>query len=727
MAIFARPENALKHAEDLINGDGQKQEALQKLYDLIISRSYRPWGKTLGRIMLKYVELCVDTRNWRFARDVLIQYRTVCQRVNINSLEEVIKHFMHLANARAELAGNQAQALVDLEADIYDRKLVNPWFKFLWETYKTVLEISRYSSRLESLYAMTAHRAFQFCKQYKLTTEFSRLCEIIRSHLVNLNMYRDQRDRPDLSAPESLHLYLDTRFEQLKVATELSLWQEAFRSIEDIYGLMCMVKKTSKASFMLGHGPLSLPIQWVEDNVKNHIVNETHARSLWYKLETFYASKTGNNKLFLLKQLMNIREGRNKYRDSNDRDKSRSKSRSKFKNVTCDYCNKKGHIMKYCYKHKRDIRRQKKEGDNENCIVVVANDDLLVACGESVINLVCDESSWFVDSGAISHVTPKKKLFSSYTSGNFWMLKMGNNNEVKVLFIGTICLESNNGSKLVLNNVKHAPDVRLNLISVGSLDDEGYVNTLGASQWKLTRGSMIVARGDKPLVERQTGKKLKCIRSDNDGEYIGPFDRYCTEHGIRHRKTSPKIPQLNDLAERMNRTLGEKVRCMFSDVKLSDSFWAEALNTVVYVINLSPTIALNGDVPNRDERSKLDVKTRQCIFIGYDQDEFGYRFYDPVEKKLVKSRDVVFFEDQIIKDFDKSEKVDSQSSESLVDVDLVSLTTAPEENLHDDENQVDNEDDDHVQNDQQEVVDALVQVDMVDQQPVVDAPESSLR
>ena len=72
---------------------------------------------------------------------------------------------------------------------------------------------------------MTAHRAFQFCKQYKRTTEFRRLCEIIRNHLANLNKYRDQRDRPDLSAPESLQLYLDTRFEQLKVATELALWQ----------------------------------------------------------------------------------------------------------------------------------------------------------------------------------------------------------------------------------------------------------------------------------------------------------------------------------------------------------------------------------------------------------------------------------------------------------------------------------------------------------------------
>ena len=43
--------------------------------------------------------------------------------------------------------------------------------------------------------------------------------------MANLNKYRDQRDRPDLSAPESLQLYQDTRFDQLKVATELGLWQ----------------------------------------------------------------------------------------------------------------------------------------------------------------------------------------------------------------------------------------------------------------------------------------------------------------------------------------------------------------------------------------------------------------------------------------------------------------------------------------------------------------------
>ncbi|CAN6463506.1 unnamed protein product [Victoria cruziana] len=310
MATFAKPENALKRAEELINV-GQKQAALQALHDLITSKRYRAWQKTLERIMFKYVELCVDMRRGRFAKDGLIQYRIICQQVNVSSLEEVIKYFMQLSTERAEQAQSHAQALEialdvdDLEADKRpedlmlsyvsgekgkdrsDRELVTPWFKFLWETYRTVLEILRNNSKMENLYAMTAHRAFQFCKQYKRTTEFRRLCEIIRNHLANLNKYRDQRDRPDLSAPESLQLYLDTRFEQLKVATELELWQEAFRSVEDIHGLMCMVKKTPKPSLMAVYYAKLTEIFWVSDS---HLY---HAYA-WYKLYVLQKSYNKN-------------------------------------------------------------------------------------------------------------------------------------------------------------------------------------------------------------------------------------------------------------------------------------------------------------------------------------------------------------------------------------------------------------------------------------------------
>ena len=46
---------------------------------------------------------------------------------------------------------------------------------------------------------------------------------------------------------------------------------------------------------------------WVDDNVLNHISGETHARTLWDKLEELYARKTGNNKMFLMKQMMYLR------------------------------------------------------------------------------------------------------------------------------------------------------------------------------------------------------------------------------------------------------------------------------------------------------------------------------------------------------------------------------------------------------------------------------------
>ena len=71
--------------------------------------------------------------------------------------------------------------------DRTDREEVTPWFKFLWETYRSVLDILRNNSRLEALYAMTATHAFQFCLTYKRTTEFRRLCDILRNHLANLN------------------------------------------------------------------------------------------------------------------------------------------------------------------------------------------------------------------------------------------------------------------------------------------------------------------------------------------------------------------------------------------------------------------------------------------------------------------------------------------------------------------------------------------------------------
>ena len=701
--------------------------------------------------------------------------------------------------------------------------------------------------------------------------------------------------------------------------------------------------------------------QWVEDNVYNHIANESHARTMWEKIESLYASKSGNNKLYLLNMLMNLRyregssisdhlnefqgvldqlsgmgikfedevqglwllntlpdswetfrisltnsapngvvtmqlvkggvlneevrrktqgssshsemlvtenRGRSQKKGTKGRGKSRSKSRSRYKNIECHYCHKTGHIQKYCFLWKKENKgkQEKKEHHNDR-VSTATSDDLLIVDYENMINVVSDGSDWVIDSGASLHVTPRKEFFTSYTSGDYGVLKMGNDGLAKVIGMGDVWLETNVGMKFLLKDVKHAPDLRLNLISVRKLDDEGYVSTFGSSQWKLTKGNLVVARGKKTsslyvmkstiskgsvnaveskeaselwhrrlghisekglnclakkdvlsglknaelercshcmagkqrrlsfkkhppsrkldflelvhsdvcgplkvksfsgalyfvtfiddysrklwayalktknqvlekfkefqvLVERQTGKKLKCIRTDNGGEYCGPFDEYCKHQGIRHEKTPPKTPQLNGLAERMNRTLIERVRCMLTESKLPKCFWGEALLAAVHVINLSPTIALDTDVPDnvwfgknvsydhlrvfgckafvhvpKDERSKLDVKTKQCIFIGYGQDELGYRLYDPIGKKLLRSRDVVFVEDQTIEDIEKVEKAEPQHSSDLIDVDPVQPPHAQE--LAENHAQDHMQEDDHRDLDDQQMGDHL--------------------
>ena len=75
------------------------------------------------------------------------------------------------------------------------------------------------------------------------------------------------------------------------------------------------------------------------------------------------------------------------------------------------------------------------------------------------------------------------------------------------------------------------------------------------------------------LIERETGRKLERLRTDNGGEYTSrEFEEYCSNHGIRHEKTVPGTPQHNGVAERMNGTIVEKVRSMLRMSKLPKTF-----------------------------------------------------------------------------------------------------------------------------------------------------------
>lgn len=102
----------------------------------------------------------------------------------------------------------------------------------------------------------------------------------------------------------------------------------------------------------------------------------------------------------------------------------------------------------------------------------------------------------------------------------------------------------------------------------------------------------------KKMVEIQSERKLRKYRTDNALEFCNQkFDNFCKSEGVVRHRTCTYTPQQNGVAERLNRTIMNKVRGMLSESGLSQKFWAEAASTSVYLINISPSSAIDFDIP----------------------------------------------------------------------------------------------------------------------------------
>jgi translation initiation factor 3 subunit A len=264
------------------------------LHEVILSKRARTTPlTTLEPIVLKFVELSVQLARGKTAREGLVQYKNIAQSTAISTIELVIKQFLELAKKQLEQAQKKANQINlaqidDLEAgespeslilntmsnedtkDRTDRQVVTPWLRFLWEAYRTALDTLRNNAKLEVLYQSVALQAFQFCLKYERKLEFRRLCETLRQHFFTAVKYANQPFAIDLNDPETLQRHLDTRFSQLNAAAELELWQEGFRSIEDIFNLLEITKKNPKLYMMANYYEKLARILMVGENQLFH-------------------------------------------------------------------------------------------------------------------------------------------------------------------------------------------------------------------------------------------------------------------------------------------------------------------------------------------------------------------------------------------------------------------------------------------------------------------------
>ena len=171
-------------------------------------------------------------------------------------------------------------------------------------------------------------------------------------------------------------------------------------------------------------------------------------------------------------------------------------------------------------------------------------------------------------------------------------------------------------------------------------------------------------------IEKEVGRKIKCLRMDNGGEYTSDeFYKYLQECNIQRQFTCPGTPQQNGVAERKNRHLTETYQSMLHVKNVPRRFWAECMKTAAHVINRLPQARLGFISPfqklwntkpmvsqfrvfgcvcyvfvSNHLRSKFNRKAVRHIFMGYDSQRKGWRCYNPTNGRCYTSRDVIFDE-----------------------------------------------------------------------------------
>ncbi|KAL4311552.1 hypothetical protein GQ457_01G017790 [Hibiscus cannabinus] len=335
--------------------------------------------------------------------------------------------------------------------------------------------------------------------------------------------------------------------------------------------------------------------------------------------------------------------GRKLENEDSGRRNSRSKSRGR-KMIRCYKCKEVGHMKRDCPK----LKNQTKEKDDATTktVNVVQND-----------NTDCSDGD---------------------------MLSISTTHCCNIVDIGEVRIKMYDGTVRTLCDVRYIPDLKKNLISLGTLHKNGFIPKADEDMEtiRIVKGALIVMKGKiiagniyKLLGSTVVGgansvescdddTKLwhMCLGHLSESEMVALHKRNLL-HGVKScnlefydfskkvwvyflKQKSEVFAKFKQWKPEVENQTGRKIKYLRSPRaslggKVVEEVWS---SNVVDFSNLRifgcPTYV---HVPG-DERSKLDAKSKKCIFLGYKKGVKGYKFWDLIARRMVINRDAIFDE-----------------------------------------------------------------------------------
>jgi len=174
------------------------------------------------------------------------------------------------------------------------------------------------------------------------------------------------------------------------------------------------------------------------------------------------------------------------------------KSRGHKSNKTCRYCKKSGHEISDCFILRKKQEKQEKgkspQSPEAANIEADSGDDITL----SVVSYnKRSKTEWIIDTGCTFHMCPYKDLFTIFEPVDCGVVLMGNDAQCKVVGIGTVQIKTNDGVVRTLANVRYIPDLKRNLISLGTLESLGCKYSAEGGVLKVSKGYLVLLKANR--------------------------------------------------------------------------------------------------------------------------------------------------------------------------------------------------------------------------------------